>query len=68
MMSDEVVIIEPDEDGIWVATCPGLPGCISQGRTREEAAANLAEAVAAFRECLARRGECLADCLGEDEP
>jgi predicted RNase H-like HicB family nuclease len=59
------MIIEPDEDGMWVATCPGLPGCISQGRTRAEAEANLAEAMAALRECLALRGESLAECGGD---
>jgi predicted RNase H-like HicB family nuclease len=31
------VIIEPDEDGVFVAQCPASPGCISQGATREEA-------------------------------
>ena len=67
-MSEELIIIERDEDGVWVAVCPGLPGCLSQGRSQEEARENLAEAMAAFHECLARRGESLTDCMGEDEP
>ena len=62
-----VVIIEQDEDGAWVAVCPGLPGCISQGASEAEARANLCEAMEAFHECLARRGEALTDCLGGDE-
>lgn len=62
-MDETPTIIEQDEDGVWVASCPGLPGCISQGRTRREAAANLAEAMEAFHECLDKHGECLADCL-----
>lgn len=46
------VVIYPGEDGFWVAECPSLPGCISQGRTKEEAVANIREAVAAFIETL----------------
>jgi predicted RNase H-like HicB family nuclease len=39
------VVIYPGEDGYWVAECPSLPGCISQGTTREEAIANIREAI-----------------------
>jgi predicted RNase H-like HicB family nuclease len=39
------VIIYPGEDGYWVAKCPSLPGCISQGRTKEEAIQNIREAI-----------------------
>jgi predicted RNase H-like HicB family nuclease len=39
------VAIYPGEDGYWVAECPNLPGCISQGTTREEAIANIREAI-----------------------
>jgi predicted RNase H-like HicB family nuclease len=39
------VIIYPGEDGYWVAECPSLPGCISQGKTKEEAIANIREAI-----------------------
>ena len=46
------VVIYPGEDGQWVAECPSLPGCISQGRTKEEAVANIREAVALFIETL----------------
>jgi predicted RNase H-like HicB family nuclease len=42
------VIIYPGEDGYWVAECPSLPGCISQGATREEAIANVKEAIDAY--------------------
>ena len=48
------VIVYPGEDGYWVAECPSLPGCISQGQTREEAVRNIREAIdgyiAALRE------------------
>jgi len=39
------VVITHGEDGYWVAECPSLPGCISQGHTREEAVANIREAI-----------------------
>ena len=43
-----------DEDGVFVAECPALPGCVSQGRTEEEAVHNIRDAI---RECLALRAE-----------
>jgi predicted RNase H-like HicB family nuclease len=45
-------IIYPGEDGWWVAECPSLPGCISQGKTREEAIDNIKEAIQAYIESL----------------
>ncbi len=39
------VIIYPGEDNYWVAECPSLPGCISQGKTKEEAITNIKEAI-----------------------
>ena len=38
-------VIYPGEDGFWVAECPSLPGCVSQGETREQAVANIREAI-----------------------
>lgn len=52
-----LVILEPDEDGYIVAECPSLPGCLSQGRTREEALANIAEAIRGYIESLRKHGE-----------
>jgi predicted RNase H-like HicB family nuclease len=49
--------LERDEDGFWVATCPRLPGCISQGATAREARANWEEARRAYQDCLAAYGE-----------
>ena len=46
------VLIYPGEDGYWVVECPSLPGCISQGRTRQEALANIKEAIALYIETL----------------
>ena len=42
------VIIYPGEDGYWVVECPSLPGCISQGSTREEAVTNIKEAIRGY--------------------
>lgn len=39
------VIIYPGEDGFWVAECPSLPGCVSQGESREQAIINIREAI-----------------------
>ena len=46
------VLIEQDEDGVYVAEVPALPGCISQGQTREGALENIREAIAAYLESL----------------
>ncbi len=48
------VSIYRDEDGVYIAECPAIPGCVSQGETESEAEANIAEAI---RECLAVRAE-----------
>ncbi len=42
------VLIYPGEDGYWVAECPSLPGCVTQGKTREEAVENAREAIRAY--------------------
>jgi len=42
------VIIYPGEDGYWVVECPSLPGCVSQGLTKEEAIANIKEAIRGY--------------------
>lgn len=46
------VVITRGEDGYWVAECPSLPGCISQGSTKEEAIANIKEAIKPYIEAL----------------
>jgi predicted RNase H-like HicB family nuclease len=49
-------VIDRDEDGMWVVECPAIPGCISQGRTREEAMENIKEAITLCLEVRAERG------------
>jgi predicted RNase H-like HicB family nuclease len=39
------VVLHPGEDGYWVTECPSLPGCVSQGKTKAEAIANIREAI-----------------------
>jgi antitoxin HicB len=51
------VTIEPDEDGMFVAECPALPGCISQGKTRDEAMVNIRDAIQGYLESLKKHGE-----------
>jgi antitoxin HicB len=51
------VLIEQDEDGVFVAECPSLPGCISQGATRDEAVANIKDAVTGYLESLRKHNE-----------
>ncbi|KAA0222286.1 type II toxin-antitoxin system HicB family antitoxin [candidate division KSB1 bacterium] len=51
------VIIEQDEDGMFVAEAPSLPGCISQGTTRQEALANIHEAIQAYLESLEKHND-----------
>ena len=42
------VVVVPGEDGHWVAECLSLPGCISQGKTKQEAIANIKEAIEGY--------------------
>jgi predicted RNase H-like HicB family nuclease len=55
------VILYPGEDGYVVAEVPSLPGCVSQGKTRDEALANIQEAIALHLEVLQERGEPVPD-------
>ena len=46
------VVLEQDEDGFWVAEVPAMPGCVSQGNTRQEALANICEAIEGWLEVM----------------
>lgn len=50
------IILYPGEDNFWVAECPSLPGCISQGKTKEEAIHNIREAIQGYIEALEEDG------------
>jgi len=51
-----IVTLERDESGMLVAECPAIPGCVSQGKTEEEALANIREAIVACLEVRAAQG------------
>ena len=60
------IIVEPDEDGVFVATVPSLPGCVSQGATREEAHGNIREAIEGYVESLRERNEPIPPAIHEE--
>lgn len=60
------VLIEQDEDGVYVAEVPSLPGCVSQGRTRGKAVENIREAIAAYLESLEAHGEPIPPSISEE--
>jgi predicted RNase H-like HicB family nuclease len=60
------VLIEQDEDGVFVAQVPSLPGCVSQGQTRADAIANVQEAIAGYLESLSERNEAIPPAIEEE--
>ncbi|HEX7317952.1 MAG TPA: type II toxin-antitoxin system HicB family antitoxin [Pyrinomonadaceae bacterium] len=60
------VLIEQDEDGVFVAQVPTLPGCISQGETRAEALENIREAIGLYLESLEAHGEPVPPPITEE--
>ncbi len=60
------VLIEQDEDGMFVAEVPSLPGCVSQGESREEAAANIKEAIELYLESLQAHDEPIPPPITEE--
>ena len=51
------VVIEHDEDGKFIASCPTLPGCLSQGDSHKEARRNIADAMSGYLESLRKHGD-----------
>jgi len=60
------VLLEQDEDGQYVATCPTLPGCVSQGRSRDEARANIVDAITGYLESLRKHDEPIPPAITEE--
>ena len=50
------VTIDRDEDGVWIVECPSIPGCVSQGKTKEEALENVKDAIKLCLEVRAEKG------------
>ena len=55
------VLMYPGEDGYWVVECPSLPGCISQGESREEAITNIRDAIGEYIKSLEDDGMPVPD-------
>jgi antitoxin HicB len=60
------VHIEQDEDGVYVAECPSLPGCVSQGKTRSEALANIQDAIQGYVASLQKHHEPVPPPIEEE--
>jgi len=60
------VVLQTDEDGIIVAEVPALPGCISQGATRDEALGNIREAISGYLDSLKAHGDPIPPPIDEE--
>ena len=60
------IIIEQDEDGAFISKCPALPGCISQGKSREEAIENIKDAIEGYLASLKKHNEPIPPTIEEE--
>jgi predicted RNase H-like HicB family nuclease len=60
------VLLERDEEGVYVAQVPELPGCVSQGETREEALTNVKDAIEGYLESLKKHDEPIPPSIEEE--
>ncbi|MGR3311366.1 MAG: type II toxin-antitoxin system HicB family antitoxin [Candidatus Brocadiales bacterium] len=60
------ILIEQDEEGIFVTECPSLPGCVSQGKTRKEALENIQDAIKGYLESLEKHNEPIPPPIEEE--
>jgi predicted RNase H-like HicB family nuclease len=51
-----IVTVDRDEDGVWVVECPSIPGCVSEGATRQQALKNVRDAIKTCLEVRSERG------------
>ena len=58
--------IEQDEDNMFIVECPLLPGCISQGTTRQEALINIKDAISGYLQSLKKHGEPIPPSIEEE--
>jgi predicted RNase H-like HicB family nuclease len=59
-------IIEQDEDGDYIVQCPALPGCISEGKTREEALTNIKDAIGGYLASLKKHDDPIPPPIEEE--
>ncbi|MCH7647026.1 MAG: type II toxin-antitoxin system HicB family antitoxin [Thaumarchaeota archaeon] len=60
------IILEQDEDDIFIAKCPSLPGCVSEGKTRSEALENIQDAIKGYIESLKKHNEPIPPSVDEE--
>lgn len=60
------ILVEQDEDRMFITECPSLPGCISQGKTREEALENIQDAIKGYLESLKKHKEPIPPSIQEE--
>lgn len=60
------IVVQQDEDGIYVAECTSLPGCISQGKTRKEVLANVKDAIYGYLVSLKKHKESIPPSIEEE--
>ncbi len=60
------IVIEVDEDGTYVVSSPSLPGCVSQGKTREEAVENIKDAISGYLGSLKKHDEPIPPSIEEE--
>jgi antitoxin HicB len=60
------ILIEQDEDGIYIAECPALPGCVSQGNTRAQVLENIKDAIEGYIESLRKHGDPVPSPISEE--
>ncbi|MAE43323.1 hypothetical protein CMO93_06110 [Candidatus Woesearchaeota archaeon] len=60
------IIMEQDEDGVFVAECPTLPGCVSQGKNRVEAIKNIKDAMKGYLESLKKHNDPIPPSIDEE--
>ncbi|MFT4308923.1 MAG: type II toxin-antitoxin system HicB family antitoxin [Candidatus Woesearchaeota archaeon] len=60
------IVIEVDESGAFIAECPALPGCISQGKSRSEAITNIKDAIKGYIASLDKHNEPIPPSIDEE--
>jgi len=60
------ILVEQDEDGVFIAEVPALPGCLADGQTREEALQNVRDAISLYLESLEAHGDPIPPAITEE--